>query len=113
MEPIQGEAGAIVPPDDFWPRIRKACDEYGALLIADEVQTGLGRTGKMFGVEHWDTVPDIMCLGKALGRRRHAALRVHFDAEDLEGARDAIRSSTPRPSAAIRSRARRASPRST
>src|SRR5215471_3357493 len=67
MEPVQGEAGAIVPPDDFWPRIRQACDEYGALLIADEVQTGLGRTGKMFGVEHWDTVPDIMCLGKALG----------------------------------------------
>lgn len=67
MEPVQGEAGAIVPPDDFWPRIRKACDEYGALLIADEVQTGMGRTGKMFGVEHWDTVPDVMCLGKALG----------------------------------------------
>jgi putrescine aminotransferase len=67
MEPVQGEAGAIVPPNDFWPRIRKACDEYGALLIADEVQTGMGRTGKMFGVEHWDTVPDIMCLGKALG----------------------------------------------
>jgi len=67
MEPVQGEAGAIVPPDDFWPRIRKACDEYGALLIADEVQTGLGRTGKMFGVEHWNTIPDIMCLGKALG----------------------------------------------
>lgn len=67
MEPIQGEAGAIVPPDDFWPRIRKACDEYGALLIADEVQTGMGRTGRMFGVEHWNTVPDILCLGKALG----------------------------------------------
>jgi len=67
MEPVQGEAGAIVPPDDFWPRIRKACDEYGALLIADEVQTGLGRTGRMFGVEHWNTIPDIMCLGKALG----------------------------------------------
>ena len=67
MEPIQGEAGAVVPPPDFWPRIRKACDEYGALLIADEVQTGLGRTGRMFGVDHWKTVPDIMCLGKALG----------------------------------------------
>jgi putrescine aminotransferase len=67
MEPIQGEAGAIVPPDDFWPRIRKACDEYGALLIADEVQTGMGRTGKMFGVEHWNVVPDIICMGKALG----------------------------------------------
>jgi putrescine aminotransferase len=67
MEPVQGEAGAIVPPNDFWPRIRKACDEYGALLIADEVQTGMGRTGKMFGVEHWNTIPDVMCLGKALG----------------------------------------------
>ena len=67
MEPVQGEAGAIVPPDDFWPRIRKACDEYGTLLIADEVQTGLGRTGKMFGVDHWGVVPDILCLGKALG----------------------------------------------
>jgi putrescine aminotransferase len=67
MEPVQGEAGAIVPPDDFWPRIRKACDEYGTLLIADEVQTGLGRTGKLFGVDHWGVVPDIMCLGKALG----------------------------------------------
>lgn len=67
MEPIQGEAGAVVPPDDFWPRIRKACDEYGSLLIADEVQTGLGRTGKMFGVDHWKMAPDIMCLGKALG----------------------------------------------
>ena len=67
MEPVQGEAGAIVPPDDFWPRIRKACDEYGTLLIADEVQTGLGRTGKMFGVDHWGVVPDILCLGKAIG----------------------------------------------
>ncbi|MFN7943591.1 MAG: aminotransferase class III-fold pyridoxal phosphate-dependent enzyme [Thermoanaerobaculia bacterium] len=67
MEPIQGEAGAVVPPEDFWPRIRKACDEYGALLIADEVQTGFGRTGKLFGVDHWDVAPDIMCLGKAMG----------------------------------------------
>jgi putrescine aminotransferase len=67
MEPIQGEAGAVVPPEDFWPRIRKACDEYGALLIADEVQTGFGRTGKMFGVDHWNVAPDIMCLGKAMG----------------------------------------------
>jgi len=66
-EPVQGEAGAIVPPDDFWPRLRKVCTRHGVLLIADEVQTGMGRTGKMFGVEHWDVVPDIMCLGKALG----------------------------------------------
>ena len=66
-EPIQGEAGAIVPPDDFWPRLRELCDYYGVLLIADEVQTGFGRTGKIFGVDHWDVAPDIMCLGKALG----------------------------------------------
>ena len=66
-EPIQGEAGGIVPPDDFWPRLRQLCDKYGVLLIADEVQTGFGRTGKIFGVDHWDVTPDIMCFGKALG----------------------------------------------
>jgi putrescine aminotransferase len=66
-EPVQGEAGAIVPPDDFWPRMREVCTRHGVLLIADEVQTGMGRTGKMFGVEHWDVAPDILCLGKALG----------------------------------------------
>lgn len=67
MEPIQGEAGAIVPPDDFWPRLRELCNEYECLLIADEVQTGLGRTGKLFGVDHWNVAPDIMTLGKYLG----------------------------------------------
>lgn len=67
MEPIQGEAGAIVPPDDFWPRLRQLCDQYGVLLIADEVQTGLGRTGKLWGVDHWQVVPDIITMGKALG----------------------------------------------
>jgi len=66
-EPIQGEAGAIVPPDDYWPRLRQICDKYGVLLIADEVQTGLGRTGTLFGVDHWNVTPDIICLGKALG----------------------------------------------
>jgi putrescine aminotransferase len=66
-EPVQGEAGAIVPPEDYWPRLREVCTRYGVLLIADEVQTGMGRTGKLFGVEHWDVVPDILCLGKALG----------------------------------------------
>jgi putrescine aminotransferase len=67
VEPVQGEAGAIVPPPDFWPRLREICSRFGVLLIADEVQTGMGRTGRMFAVEHWDVVPDIMCLGKALG----------------------------------------------
>jgi putrescine aminotransferase len=67
MEPIQGEAGAIVPPDDFWPRIREATKHYKTLLIADEVQTGLGRTGKLWGVEHWNVVPDILAVAKSLG----------------------------------------------
>ena len=67
MEPVQGEAGAIVPPDDFWPRLRQLCDEYDVLLIADEVQTGMGRTGKLWGVEHWNVVPDIITSAKALG----------------------------------------------
>ncbi len=66
-EPIQGEAGAVVPPDDYWPRLRELCNHYGVLLIADEVQTGFGRTGRIFGVDHWDVTPDILCLGKALG----------------------------------------------
>src|SRR5262249_24190957 len=52
-EPIQGEAGAIVPPDDYWPRLRKICDKFEVLLIADEVQTCMGRTGKLFGLDHW------------------------------------------------------------
>jgi putrescine aminotransferase len=67
MEPVQGEAGAIVPPDDFWPRLRQLCDEYEVLLIADEVQTGLGRTGALWGVDHWNVVPDIITSAKALG----------------------------------------------
>ena len=67
MEPIQGEAGALVPPEDFWPRIREATRHYGTLLIADEVQTGLGRTGKLWGVEHWNVVPDILAVAKSLG----------------------------------------------
>jgi putrescine aminotransferase len=67
MEPIQGEAGAIVPPDDFWPRLREITRRYGVLLIADEVQTGLGRTGKLWGVDHWGVVPDILAVAKSLG----------------------------------------------
>jgi len=66
-EPVQGEAGAIIPPDDYFPRVRELCDKYGILLIADEVQTGLGRTGELFGVDNWNVVPDILCMGKALG----------------------------------------------
>jgi putrescine aminotransferase len=67
LEPIQGEAGGIVPPDDFWPRVRAATKKFGTLLIADEVQTGLGRTGKLWGVDHWGVVPDVMAVAKSLG----------------------------------------------
>ncbi|HWR42431.1 acetylornithine/succinylornithine family transaminase [Sporomusa sp.] len=67
IEPIQGEGGIIVPPDSYLPAVRELCDKVGALLICDEVQTGLGRTGKMFAVEHYGVVPDIMTTAKALG----------------------------------------------
>jgi putrescine aminotransferase len=66
LEPIQGEGGVIVPPDDYLPAVRRICTERGVLMILDEVQTGLGRTGKMFGCTHSGVVPDIMCLGKAI-----------------------------------------------
>lgn len=67
IEPIQGEAGIIVPPDDFLPRLRALCTQRNVLLIADEIQSGLARTGKTFACEHWDVTPDVYLLGKALG----------------------------------------------
>lgn len=67
LEPVQGEAGVIVPPDDYLPRVREICSRLGVLLILDEVQTGCGRTGRMFCCEHYGVAPDIMTLAKALG----------------------------------------------
>jgi 4-aminobutyrate aminotransferase len=67
VEPIIGEGGYIVPPDDFLQTLREVCDRTGALLIADEVQTGMGRTGKWYGMENWNVAPDIIALGKAIG----------------------------------------------
>jgi 4-aminobutyrate aminotransferase len=67
VEPIIGEGGYIVPPDDFLPTLREVCDQTGALLIADEVQTGMGRSGKWYAVENWKVLPDIIVLGKAIG----------------------------------------------
>ncbi|MBB2989843.1 ornithine--oxo-acid transaminase [Mycolicibacterium iranicum] len=67
LEPIQGEAGIIVPPDDYLPRVRALCTARGILMIADEIQSGLARTGATFACDHWDVVPDIYLLGKALG----------------------------------------------
>ncbi len=66
MEPIQGESGINVAPDGFLQQVRKLCDEKGIVLVFDEIQAGLGRTGKMWASEHWDTVPDIMCLAKGI-----------------------------------------------
>jgi putrescine aminotransferase len=67
VEPIQGEGGIIVPHEGYLKGVRKLCDKYEAVFIADEIQTGLGRTGKNFACEHEDVVPDIMCLAKSLG----------------------------------------------
>ena len=67
LEPIQGEAGIIVPPPDFLPRVREICTQRNVLMIADEIQSGLARTGRTFACEHWGVVPDVYLLGKALG----------------------------------------------
>lgn len=67
LEPIQGWGGSVIPPDDFFPKLRKYCDETGILLMADEVLTSWGRTGKWLCMEHWDVVPDIVSIGKGFG----------------------------------------------
>ncbi len=66
VEPIQGEGGYLVPPPEFHPRLRDICDRHGILFVADEVQSGMGRTGRMFAIEHWNVVPDIICLAKGI-----------------------------------------------
>ena len=67
VEPLQGEGGFVVPPASFLPRLREICDEHGILLVCDEVQSGFGRTGRFFCVEHSGVRPDIMCVAKAFG----------------------------------------------
>ncbi|TMA10701.1 MAG: acetyl ornithine aminotransferase family protein [Deltaproteobacteria bacterium] len=66
VEPIQGEGGYIVPPSEFLGLLRDICQRHGILLVADEIQTGFGRTGKMFACEHWDVEPDILCVAKGI-----------------------------------------------
>ncbi len=66
VEPVQGEGGYIVPPPGWLSRLRALCDKYDILLVDDEVQSGMGRTGKMFAIEHWGVEPDIVCSAKAL-----------------------------------------------
>jgi acetylornithine/LysW-gamma-L-lysine aminotransferase len=66
VEPVRGEGGVLLNSDDFLPGLRELCNEKGVLLILDEVQTGFGRTGKVFACEHWNVIPDIMCLAKSV-----------------------------------------------
>lgn len=65
-EPVQGTGGMIVPPPEYWPRVREICNDYDVLLIADEVMTGFCRTGKMFATQHWGVVPDMMTMAKGI-----------------------------------------------
>jgi 4-aminobutyrate aminotransferase-like enzyme len=67
VEPILGEGGYVVPPDDFLPGLRELCDRHDLLLIFDEIQTGMGRTGKLWAGEHWKVTPDLMCVAKSIG----------------------------------------------
>jgi 4-aminobutyrate aminotransferase-like enzyme len=67
LEPVQGWAGSVFPPEDFFPKLRRFCDERGILLMADEVLTGIGRTGKWLCMEHWGVMPDVVTLGKGFG----------------------------------------------
>jgi len=67
LEPIQGWGGSVIPPDDFFPKLRTLCDKHKILLMADEVLTSMGRTGKFLCMEHWNVVPDVVTLGKGFG----------------------------------------------
>lgn len=66
LEGVTGTNGVLVPPDDYWPRIREICDRYGVLLVSDEVMSGFGRTGKWFAVDHWGVVPDMITMAKGI-----------------------------------------------
>jgi taurine---2-oxoglutarate transaminase len=87
LEPVPGANGVLVPPAEYWPLVRRACDEEGALLIADEVLTGFGRTGKPFGFQHWDVTPDLITVAKGLAAGYatigavivHERVAKHFD----------------------------------
>ncbi len=91
LEPVPGANGAWVPPPDYWPTVRAACDADGALLVADEVLTGFGRIGKPFGFQHWNVVPDMITIAKGLASGYatigavivHERVAKHFDANVL------------------------------
>jgi len=79
-EPIQGNGGIIVPPGHYWPELRRLCSRYGTLLIADEIQTAWNRTGRWFATEHWQVVPDVVTVAKALGNGFPIAAYITTDA---------------------------------
>jgi 4-aminobutyrate aminotransferase-like enzyme len=79
-EPIQGNGGIVVPPEHYWPELRRLCTKYGSLLIADEVQTAWNRTGRWFATEHWGVVPDVLTVAKALGNGFPIAAYITTDA---------------------------------
>ena len=79
VEAIQGEGGYYVAPPKFLPALRALCDKYGIMLVLDEVQSGMGRTGKMFAVEHWGVEPDIICLAKGIAKRLAARCNCFHD----------------------------------
>jgi taurine---2-oxoglutarate transaminase len=91
LEPVPGANGVLVPPAEYWPIVRAACDAEGALLVADEVLTGFGRTGKAFGFQHWDVTPDLITVAKGLASGYatigavivHERVARHFDANVL------------------------------
>ncbi|MDH5437589.1 MAG: acetyl ornithine aminotransferase family protein [Candidatus Bathyarchaeota archaeon] len=66
IEPIQGEGGYVVPPPEYFPRLKRIADKYGLLMIDDEIQAGVGRTGRWFAIEHWKVEPDVVCIAKAI-----------------------------------------------
>lgn len=91
LEPVPGANGVLVPPPEYWPEVRRACDDHGALLVADEVLTGFGRTGRFFGFEHFDVVPDLITCSKGLTGGYgvlgavlvHERVAAHFEANVL------------------------------
>jgi 4-aminobutyrate aminotransferase/(S)-3-amino-2-methylpropionate transaminase len=66
VEPVLGEGGFVVPPDEYFPKVKATCEKYGILFVADEVQSGFGRTGKLFAIEHWGVAPDLLTTAKSL-----------------------------------------------
>ncbi|MGZ5417318.1 MAG: ornithine--oxo-acid transaminase [Nocardioides sp.] len=84
LEPIQGEAGVVIPPDGFLRDVRAVCDELGVLMVADEIQSGLARTGRTFACDHEDVVPDVYILGKALGGGLYPVSAIAADHEVMD-----------------------------